>query len=168
MPRYRLREFHKHYHIGVRYSGRPAHRANLKLKPGEDPDVIELDEERAERIMNKLIPLDKAPSVEEIEQPKVESEEEAPYTVKEEVSAVTSTETEQAPADPAPAENEAPASESKEPEKSEDELSPLSAVHRGAGNWDVMQGDKKMNDSPLTEAQAKALVDGSVKSDGVE
>ena len=162
MPRYRLREKHKHYHEGQRYSGR---QPGKPRKDGDDPDVIELDVERAERIMNKLIPLSGAPAVEP--EPKTEPEEEAPDPVKEEVSAVASSEAEQAPTDSAPAENEAPASESKEPEKSEDELPPLSAIHRGAGNWDVMQGDKKMNDSYLTEAQAKALVDGSERSDGV-
>lgn len=147
MPRYRLKPGHKHHHRGQRYEGAPPG------KKGEYPDVMELSEERAERLAHKLIPLSGPHAG------KPEPEEEAPDPASEEVSAVASDDVEQAQ-DDSDKEEEAPASDSDNPEdNSEDESPPLSAVHRGSGKWDVMRGDKPLNDVPLTEDEAKALVD---------
>lgn len=149
MPRYKLKPGHKHYHLGKRYEGRvPGHKAS----ESGYPDVLELDEERAERIMNKLIPLGAGS---ETQAP----EEEAPDPKSEEVSAVASDDAEQAQ-DDSDKEEEAPASDSDNPEDNPEDESPLlSAVHRGSGKWDVMRGDKPLNDAPLTEDEAKALAD---------
>jgi len=157
MSRYKLREGHKHYHEGVRYEGRKPGR------PAEHPDELELDDVRAERMMNKLIALDGPHKVDAVKEPKApEPEKEAPESAPEEVSAVASDDAEQAQ-DDSDEEDEAPASDSDESEDTpEDEPPSLSAVHLGAGKWNVMQGDKQINDVPLSEDEAKALADGGV------
>lgn len=158
MPRYRLKPGHKHYHLGQKYEGRPIG------KPGSEksefPDVLELDEDRAERIANKLILLDdksvEAPEVEEVGKP----EEKGPET---ESTVLAGTEDSEQASEKVEKDSDSPP-ESEVPEKStssEEDSSPLFLKYIGNSKWNVMKGDKPINDAPLTEEEAKALVEGS-------
>ncbi len=159
MPKYRVKPGHKHWHGGILYQGK------VPGKPAEHPDVLDLDEERASRIANKLELLGGGFSkVEESqqepasEQSKVEEPEGKAPETESEVSAVPS-ETEQAP-EKSEESSEAPSATVLESDKPADEPSPLSAIHIGSGKWNVVRDGKPINDVPLTEEVAKALAEG--------
>ncbi len=163
MPKYRVKPGHKHWHGGILYQGK------VPGKPAEHPDVLDLDEERAGRIANKLELLGGGSSkVEESqqepasEQSKVEAKVEEPEgkapETESEVSAVPS-ETEQAP-EKSEESSEAPSATEPKSDKPADESSPLSAIHIGSGKWNVIRDGRSINDVPLTEEVAKALAEG--------
>ncbi len=159
MPRYRLKHGHKHYHMGQKYEGAPPG------KKGDFPDVVELDEDQASRIANKLIPLD---GVKEFVPPKehqrTEKEKEAETKLEQETPETPSSvlagadKGEKSPED-SEKDKESPDSDS-ELDPPADESPTLSLKYLGDGKWNVMKGDKPVNDVPLDEASAKALVEG--------
>ncbi|KKN13474.1 hypothetical protein LCGC14_1005960 [marine sediment metagenome] len=153
MPKYRVKPNHKHWHGGILYQGK------VPGKPAEHPDVLDLDEERAGRIANKLELLG-APVLQELasEQSKVEEPEEKAPETESEVSAVPS-DSEQAPED-SDKDSEALSATEPKSDKPADESSPLSAIHIGSGKWNVIRDGRSINDVPLTEEVAKALAEG--------
>ena len=147
MPKYRMKPGHRHYHEGQRYEGK------TPGKQAEFPDVLELDEERAGRIANKLTRIDLPVQAEE-------PGEDAQETVSKDPA--ESKETEQASEETAEDSKPAEGSETK-PEESVDENPPLSLAYAGDSGWNVMRGEEKINDVPLSEDEAKALVEGDSK-----
>ncbi len=159
MPKYRMRPGFKHYHMGVKYEGAPPGRK------GEHPDVLELDEDRAERLKDKMDlvgghtdPQRKVEELVEKEVKEAEPEREPPDTSSSVQAGAE--DKEQAPEDSEKEDKESPDSESEKSDPPVDESPALSLKYLGDGKWNVMRGDKPVNDVPLDEASAKALVDG--------
>ncbi len=137
MPRYRLKEKMKHRMGGLLY------------KAG---DVIVMEESDAKKIMGKLDPLD-VPSESSAPAPVVVPNEEPKGEPKKE-------EESEEPSEPASSPNEPTPSEDSKDEESEGS-SPLSLGHAGQGMWNVLKDNKPINDVPLSEGAARAMLESS-------
>ena len=158
MPQYRMKPGHKHYHAGQRYEGKQPG------KPKEYPDVLELDEERASRISNKLDlvgsstdPVVIAAKAKAAEEKKAEPEQENLETFS---SVLADTEEEEQTSKDEKKEEGSPDSDSEKSDPKVEDSPVLSVSYLGDGKWNVMQNGKPVNDAPLTEAEAKALAGG--------
>lgn len=150
MPRYRMRPGFKHYHEGIKYVG---------AEPGkkkEHPDILELDEERAGRLKDKMDLVDGDTD------PKRKVKEVEPEQESQDTSSPDSAGTGEGeqPSESPEKDEESPDSESEKTDPPADEAPAPSLKYLGDGKWNVMRGDTPINDVPLDEAAAKALVDG--------
>jgi len=148
MPKYRMRLGFKHYHMGVRYEGADPGRAK------EHPDILELDEDRAERLKDKMDLVGGHTDSKRVEE---KPEQEIQETSS---SALAKADQEEQALKDEKKDEESPDSDSEKSDPPVDESPALSLKYLGDGKWNVMRGDKPVNDVPMSEAEAKALVDG--------
>ena len=141
MPKYRLKEKMKHRMGSVLY------------KAG---DIIELTEENAKKILSKLELLG-VPTPEEFAgEPSplpAEGTEEGKEGESEKEAEESSSPPDSPPGEPTPSEDS-----SSEPVG---DSSPLSLGHAGQGKWNVLKDGKSINDVPLSEEAARAMLEGA-------
>ncbi len=154
--RYRLIEKHKHWHGGRLYASKDA---SLHAQEAVS-DELELTEEQAGKISHKLERVDvtietKEEAYEEF--PKDKEEVKVVEEVKEEVKVDTGASAGLDKPDEPGTGN--PAETQQEPESPE--KLPLKMVYVDDGKYNVIRGDNPINDVPLSQEEAKSLMESN-------